>query len=247
MAFAAVAVTMGITSRTCRSWRSRRAYAQSDAAGRKELLWGLHKIGGPSAAELASAALRTEKDPHVREAAAYALQRMQARDYYEQLRDAAINEPPAEVQAKMAFYAARLGGQQAMPWLTEVSNLSRSWLALGAALGRIQLGDLSADQVVFRYLLGPNESMRAFAAVRVTAWIAVMSEAIGKPVSLPDHPSRGVTVEQANRLADWWRRHVTPRILRDNVVWEKGRDPRWHRARKLMGARGKAIQFLEIE
>ncbi len=223
------------------------AYQRGDLVARQKALWSLGSIGGERAVEFASRALRTTRDRDIREAAGFALQKMQAREHYELVRSSAMAEPPSAVQTKLVVYAARLGGEGAMPWLREIGNGPPSWLALGAGLGRLELGDLEADPIVFRCVKGSDKGIRAFAANRIARWIEIMAEAIGQSVQLPDPPVRDLTPEQADRMIDWWRRHVTRRLLVDNVVWQKSGDPKWRRVARLMSARGKAIRFLELD
>jgi len=228
-------------------WKLRRELARAEEKDQPKVLWQLGSIRDPRVADIAAKILQTAKDPHVREAAAYVIQKVGAEDRFELLQHAAVAEPPAEVQAKMAIYVARLGGDRAKGWLDETSQGTPSWLGLGAALGRIEVGDVSADRVVFEYLTGPDKAMRAFAASRVAGWIATMAEVIGRPAPLPDKPECGITSERGRQMVEWWRRYVTPDLLRDNVIWDKRGDPMWRRARRLMHARRDAIDYLGID
>ena len=236
-----------ITSDGYEIWKLHRELARADVKDQPKVLWQLGSIRDPRVADIAADVLQTAQDPHVREAAAYVVQKVGVADRFELLRRSAVAEPPAEVQAKMAIYVARLGGDRAKSWLDETSEGPSSWLGLGSALGRIEVGDVSADRIVFEYLTGPDKAMRAFAAVRVAGWIATMAEVIGRPAPLPDKPEYGITPEQGGQMVHWWRRYVTSDLLGDNVVWDKRGDPMWRRARRLMHARRDAIDYLGID
>ncbi|MBN1342812.1 MAG: HEAT repeat domain-containing protein [Phycisphaerae bacterium] len=247
VAVGGIACALWLTSTSHQVRQLERDLARADQAKRQKILWNLGTLGGPRASAILSRTLQESDNPHLREAAAYGLQKMQARERLELLRAAAVKESPAEVQAKMASYVARLGGDDVQPWLRQVSDAPLSWLGLGATIGRLELGDLSADGILFRYLKGPDKAMRAFAAERTARWMTFIGEAIGRPPDMTDAPEREVTDADADRMIRWWRQNVTPRLLVDNVIWRKGADPKWRRVARLMGARSKAIDFLDIE
>ena len=48
-------------------------------------------------------------------------------------------------------------------------------------------------------------------------------------------------------MIQWWQRNVTPSLFVHNVIWRRGANPKWGRVARLMGARSKAIDFLDIE
>lgn len=221
--------------------------ARGSLTDRQEALWRLGSVGGPVAAQTAAHALRTDTDPDIREAAAYALQKMKSVDHIELLRVAAAKEPSPEVQVKMAVYVSRLGGDRVASWLSQVGDGPLSWLGLGATLARLERLDLNADGSLYRYLRSSNRAMSDLAVRGLTPWVRLMSEAIGRHVSLPDAPDDEITPGQADDLAKWWQRFVTVKLMKDNVLWAKDRDPRWHRIKRLMRARGKAIGFLEVD
>lgn len=249
-AVACIGMVSGVVWRLSDSYQIRQASRHleyEDFRRRQRAMWWLGSIGGPRAAQIACDVVQTDPHPHVREAAAYSLRKMRAAHYFEQVRDAVVKEKPSEDQAKMAFYVARLGGRRAKPWLRKVSRASRSWLGLGAALGRLELGDLTANEIVFGYLENPNKVMRAFAAVRLARWIEIISEATGLASTIPSDPQDGVTAQQADQMIRCWRDHATTKLVRDNILWNRGRNPKWRRLVRLMGARTKAIRFLEID
>jgi hypothetical protein len=226
--------------------RQREELSRGDLSHRQRALWRMASVGGDDAIAMASDVLENETNLHLREAAAYALCKMQARDKLEQVRAAAIEGPPCEAQAKITLYVAELGGEQVLPWLRQMSESPSSWLGLGAALGRLWLGDLEANDIVFGYLRGSNATMREFAAKRLSDWISLMGEAIGSPAEVPQDSAKGVSVAEAERLIRWWQRHATAKLIRDNVAWDRGRDVHWRPMVRLLRARVKAIEFLGI-
>jgi len=188
----------------------------------------------------------TDPDADVREAAAYALQKMNAPEGFELVRSALLRECPGPVQAKMISYAARLGRNQALSWLIEMGTDSASWAGLGAAIGRIELGDMSAQPVLFDYLKSPDPNQRAFAAAWMMPWIRTMSETIGRHVNLPEKPDQGITDRQVDEMMAWWRNYVTPKLWTDTLAMRDRRDPMRRKLGRLMGARHRAIDYLNI-
>lgn len=224
-----------------------RIIAQGTLEQRQAALWELRSIGGPAAADIAGRTLETDPDPDIREAAAYALQKMGAHGQFELLRSAAVKEPSPSVQIKLVRYLARLDYQRAAPWLGEASDGPLSWLGLGATLARLECVDLDAAPDLYRYLAAPDKAMRHLAVRSVTPWVALMSEAIGRPVDLPELQDSEITDQHAADITAWWQRWVTAKLMRDNVVWVKDRDARWHRIKRLMRARAKAIRLLRLD
>ena len=118
---------------------------------------------------------------------------------------------------------------------------------MGATLARLERGDLQAEEIAFRYLRSNNKFIQGALAARLGEWMAVMAEAIGKPLRLPDDLGHGITPEQAGEMIGWWRNHVTAKLLRDTVCWDKGQDVRWRRVGRLMGARTIALEWLGLD
>ncbi len=237
-------------------WRASDAYhvgrlckemTRGDSDHRTRILWELGSVGGARAAEIAVAVLRDDEQAALHEPAAYALQKMRATEHYELVRQVAVNSPPNWAQGKMAMYAGRLGGERAGPWLREVSEGPPSWVGVGAALARVEAGDLQADEIVFAYLRDRRKAWGGLAARTLVDWIVRMSEAIGRPIDLPARPERGLFPKQADRVIDWWRRYATPKLIRDNVAWQRRRNPKWRRMARLMHVRGQAMDYLEID
>jgi len=227
--------------------RLRKEMTKGDSDHRARMLWELGSVGGARAAEVACAVLRDDEQRASHEPAAYALQKMRATEHYELVRSVAVNSPPSWAQGKIAMYAGRLGGERAGPWLREVSDGPPSWLGLGAALARIEAGDLQADEIVFAYLRDRRKAWGGLAARTLVDWIVKMSEAIGRPIDLPARPERGLFPRQADRVIAWWRRYATPKLVRDNVTWQRRRNPKWRRMARLMHVRGQAMDYLEID
>jgi hypothetical protein len=147
----------------------------------------------------------------------------------------------------MVIYAARLGGKQALPWLRQLGDDPNSEFAPGAVIGRLELGDRSADHALLEYLTGRDPARRAFAATWMTRWMRVMSESIGRPIDLPSKPEKGVTDAQAKAMATWWRDHVTDKLLTDVIARMTRRDLDRRELARLMGARRHAMEYLEID
>jgi len=213
---------------------------------RQKALWRLGSLRTAKAAALAGQALRNDPNPEVREAGAAALQKMNAKEYYEPVRAEALR-CPEHSRPTMVIYAARLGGKQALPWLRQLGDDPNSEFAPGAVIGRLELGDRSADHALLEYLTGRDPARRAFAATWMTRWMRVMSESIGRPIDLPSKPEEGVTDAQAKAMATWWRDHVTDKLLTDAIARMTRRDLDRRELARLMGARRHAMEYLEID
>ncbi len=219
--------------------------ARDDIAHRQRALWHLGSVEHPRAEAIATELLASAKEYHIREAAAYALHKMEHVDSFDRLRVAAEKEPFGWARAKMITYAARVGGKDALAWLKGLATDEPSWQDLGAAIGRTELGDYAAGATVIGYLRSADEGMRSLAVHDVTDWVRDMSEAIGRPVGLPPE-GQPLSAEQIEGVIGWWNDHVTPKLLQDNVAWSKHEHPLWHRVRKLMRNRERALRTLNI-
>lgn len=221
------------------------AFEGSDVQRKLYAMRHLGSIEHPRARELAHELLTTSEDRDIREAAAYAIHNMDHADAYEQLRAAAEKEPPSWVKGKMIIYAARAGGDRALPWLHGLATDKPSWSDLGGALARIEFGDATAGPVALSYLKDDQLDRRVFASTEVSRWVRDMAEAIGRPLDLPPEGEM-LSPQQIDDVIAWWRQHVTPKLLNDNVAWSKSEHPLWHRVRQLMRNRARAIRVLNI-
>jgi hypothetical protein len=244
---AGIAAALWFTSDTCEIRQLSRQLRRAEGAHRQKILWRLASIRGAQAASIARATLRTDPEGVVREAAAYALAKIGLPDDFEPVRVAADRERPGSEQAKMVTYAARLGRSRSLPWLSDLGKGSPSWAGLGAAIGRLDLGDLSADKDLFDYLKGDDPDRRAFASDWVIRTINTMSETIGSRADVPARPDKGIAPQQADTLITWWRQNVSQKLLADTNSLRERRDPMRRRMGRLMGARKHAMDYLNID
>lgn len=217
------------------------------SSDRQEALYALAKRREGAAAPTMRQVLVRDPSADVREAAAYALYKVEAPDSVDALAEAVDREPDNVQRAKMVVYYARLRGPDALPVLETWTLSDEPWKSTGAALARIELGDAEAGDVLIERLFGDDAFLAAHVTQQFRPIVETMMELIGRPIDLELHDGQRWSADQTVAVRDWWARYATATLLGDAVALLTSRNEVRRDLARLDGAKRRAVRYLGLE
>ena len=214
---------------------------------RQKALYALAKRREGTAAAIMRQVLVRDSSADVREAAAYALYKVAAPDAVDALAEAVDREPDNVQRAKMVVYYARLRGPDALPVLETWTQSDDVWKSTGAALARIELGDVAAGDVLIERLSGDDAFLAAHVTQQFRPILETMTELIARPIDLALHHGQRWSADQAVAVRDWWARYATATLLADAVSPLTSRNEVRRDLARLDGAKRRAVRYLGLE
>ena len=214
---------------------------------RQKALYALAKRREGAAGATMRRALQHDPAADVREAAAYALYKVEAPDAVDALSQAVGREPDNVQRAKMVVYYARLCGPDALPVLDAWTQSNEPWKSTGAALARIEFGDVEAGGALIERLSGPDAFLAAHITEQFRPTLETMTELIGRPIDLDVHDGRRWSADQVLAIRHWWDQFATATLLGDAVSPLTSRNAVRRDLARLGSVKRRALRYLRLE
>lgn len=229
--------------------RAYSAYQRFDQLPLEQRVEQLHQIGYRRDWRLAGLVLRMLDKPLTREdlgAAGYAAMRLGDLELLPILQARADEAPDDPTRAAMITYAARLSDSDARlsDWLSRGVASSEPWRQVGSAAGLMHIGRVEAGGLLIAAARS-NDAEIAGYAMRELAWAAApMASAIGRPIAWLDSETLPTDSASIDQLEQFWREHVTTKLLNDVLARLTLRDRDWVEMGRLIHARDRVANLM---
>lgn len=163
----------------------------NDAEQRKHGAWATSDRRILRAAEFMASQLDQDREEvaDVRESYVYALGRCGFQEFFAAVEQRTWNEPSGFVRAQAWVAAARLDGARFKALLAAAPPRDDAWDRLGMAIGRLEVGDMSALGDILPIARDGTPDQRAFACQALDRSLTPLLEAAGRwPIDAPLDP-----------------------------------------------------------